>query len=277
MIRVGVIGACGRVGRLVCRGVVDDPGLALVAAIDRSKTGEMIGHHIGHPDVNVPISDDLAMLVQADVEVAVDFTHPEVVLDNVRWAISHAVDIVVGATGITEEGLAEIAGLLESGGGESNVLVAPNFAMGAVLMQRFAEVAARVFPSVEIIELHHDGKVDAPSGTSLATARRIAAARSEQSGGDAEETGGAGPTRTESLAGVRGGDAHGIRLHSVRLPGLVAHQEVVFGSEGETLTIRHDSTDRSSFIPGVLLAVKRVSSLPGLTMGLEPLLDLPPG
>jgi 4-hydroxy-tetrahydrodipicolinate reductase len=287
VIRVGVIGACGRVGRLVCRGVVDDPQLALVAAIDRSKTGEMIGHHIGRPEVDVPISDDLATLVQADVEVAVDFTHPDVVLDNVRWAISHAVDIVVGATGITEDGHAEIRELLESGGGESNVIVASNFAMGAVLMQRFAEEAARVFPAVEIIELHHDGKVDAPSGTSLATARRIAAARSGEAGDAAERGDPAEPNmgpRTElnmepsmeSVPGVRGGVASGIRVHSVRLPGLVAHQEVVFGSEGEILTIRHDSTDRSSFIPGVLLAVKRVSTLPGLTVGLEPLLDLPP-
>jgi 4-hydroxy-tetrahydrodipicolinate reductase len=289
VIRVGVIGACGRVGRLVCRGVVDDPDLGLIAAIDRSKTGERIGHHIGRPGVDVTISDDLEMLVQADAEVAVDFTHPEVVLDNVRWAISHAVDIVVGATGITEDGLAEISRLLEAGGGESNVLVAPNFAMGAVMMQRFAEVAARFFPAVEIIELHHDGKVDAPSGTSLATAKRIAAARSalSEGGGGADAPGpalgssagsdasGERPA-SESVNGVRGGRVDGIQLHSVRLPGLVAHQEVIFGSEGETLTIRHDSTDRSSFIPGVLLAVKRVSTRPGLTVGLEPLLDLPP-
>jgi 4-hydroxy-tetrahydrodipicolinate reductase len=273
VIRVGVIGACGRVGRLVCRGVVDDPDLALVAAIDRSKTGEQIGHHIGRPRVDVTISDDLEMLVQADAEVAVDFTHPEVVLDNVKWAISHAVDIVVGATGISEDGLSEISRLIEDGGGESNVLVAPNFAMGAVMMQRFAEVAAQFFPAVEIIELHHDGKVDAPSGTSLATARRIAAARVE--GSAAGEPGGGGPT-AESVRGVRGGRVDGVPIHSVRLPGLVAHQEVIFGSEGETLTIRHDSTDRSSFIPGVLLAVKQVSTRPGLTLGLEPLLDLPP-
>src|SRR5207237_404718 len=157
----------------------------------------------------------------------------------------------------------EIARLLEAGGGESNVIVAPNFAVGAVLMQRFSEVAARLFPRVEIIELHHDGKVDAPSGTSLSTARRIAGARA------ASYDGGAAPDApppiapapsSESVQGVRGGDVQGIRVHSVRLPGLVAHQEVIFGSEGETLTIRHDSTDRTSFVPGVLLAVKRVST-----------------
>jgi 4-hydroxy-tetrahydrodipicolinate reductase len=286
VIRVGVIGACGRVGRLVCRGVVDDPDLALVAAIDRSGVGERIGHHIGRPSADVDVSEDLATLVQADARVAVDFTHPDVVMDNIRWAISHAVDIVVGTTGISEEDLKEIARLLEVGGGESNVIVAPNFALGAVLMQRFSEEAARLFPSVEVIELHHDGKVDAPSGTSLATARRIARARAGADGGAGAEAGmeagtkaASGPSRpgaNESVPGVRGGEVEGVSVHSVRLPGLVAHQEVIFGSEGETLTIRHDSIDRSSFIPGVLLAVKRVSTLPGLTVGLEPLLDLPP-
>jgi 4-hydroxy-tetrahydrodipicolinate reductase len=273
VIRVGVIGAAGRVGRLVCRGIVDDPDLALVAAIDRSGTGERIGHAIGRPDESVTVSDDLATLVQADAEVAVDFTHPDVVMDNVRFSISHAVDLVVGTTGVSEDDLKEIARLLEAGGGESNVVVAPNFALGAVLMQRFSEEAARLFPSVEVIELHHDAKVDAPSGTSLATARRIARARAGADGGAAHGTSTSG---SESVAGVRGGDVESVRVHSVRLPGLVAHQEVIFGSEGETLTIRHDSTDRSSFVPGVLLAVKRVSTLPGLTVGLEPLLDLPP-
>ena len=277
MIRVGVIGACGRVGRLVCRGIVDDPDLALVAAIDRSRVGERIGHHIGRPSADVDVSEDLATLVQADARVAVDFTHPDVVMDNIRWAISHAVDIVVGTTGISPEDLKEIARLLEAGGGESNVIVAPNFALGAVLMQRFSEEAARLFPSVEVIELHHDGKVDAPSGTSLATARRIARARAGADGGaDESASGPSRPGANESVPGVRGGEVEGVSVHSVRLPGLVAHQEVIFGSEGETLTIRHDSIDRSSFIPGVLLAVKRVSTLPGLTVGLEPLLDLPP-
>jgi 4-hydroxy-tetrahydrodipicolinate reductase len=208
-------------------------------------------------------------------------------MDNIRWAISHAVDIVVGTTGISDEDLKEIARLLEAGGGESNVIVAPNFALGAVLMQRFSEEAARLFPRVEVIELHHDGKVDAPSGTSLATARRIARARAGADGGAGPEEGaeagtelasgsGSRPGQKESVPGVRGGEVEGVSVHSVRLPGLVAHQEVIFGSEGETLTIRHDSIDRSSFIPGVLLAVKRVSTLPGLTVGLEPLLDLPP-
>jgi 4-hydroxy-tetrahydrodipicolinate reductase len=216
--------------------------------------------------VDVPITDELDRLLEADVEVAVDFTHPSVVMDNVRWCVSHAVHAVVGTTGVTDADLDEIAKLLEAEGGESNVIVAPNFALGAVLMQRFAAMAARVFPAAEVIELHHDGKADAPSGTSLATVRRIVEERGEAyRGPDAE-----------SVQGVRGGDREGVRVHSVRLPGLVAHQEVIFGGQGQTLTIRHDSTDRSSFMPGVLMAIRAVSTRPGLTVGLEPLLDLPP-
>ena len=251
---------------MVCSAVVDDPELRLTAAIDRSKVGESIGNLIGRPQVDVTVSDELDTMLQGEARVAVDFTHPEVVMDDIRWAVAHAVHIVVGTTGITDDDLAVIAKLLEGEDGESNVVVAPNFAMGAVLMQRFSEVAARFFPAVEIIELHHDGKADAPSGTALSTARRIEQGRDGAYHGPSDE----------SIAGVRGGDVDGIRVHSVRLPGLVAHQEVVFGAQGQTLTIRHDSTDRSSFLPGVLLAIKAVSTRPGLTVGLEPLLDLPP-
>ena len=172
--------------------------------------------------------------------------------------------IVVGTTGIGPAELAEIERLLEAEGNESNVVVAPNFAIGAVLLQRFAAAAARFFPAAEIIELHHEGKVDAPSGTSLATAERMAKARSEAWEGPASET----------VEGVRGGDVQGIRIHSVRLPGLVAHQEVVFGGVGQTLTLRHDSLQRVSFVPGVILAIKAVTTRRGLTVGLEPLLGL---
>jgi 4-hydroxy-tetrahydrodipicolinate reductase len=211
------------------------------------------------------VSDELDRLLEADVEVAVDFTHPEVVMDDIRWCIAHAVHLVVGTTGIGQGGLDEIAASLDDEGGESNVVVAPNFALGAVLMQRFAAQAARYFPAVEVIELHHDAKADAPSGTALATVHRLLEDR---------ERAYRGPD-AESLHGVRGGDVEGVRVHSVRLPGLVAHQEVIFGGQGQTLTIRHDSTDRSSFMPGVLMAVRAVMTRPGLTVGLEPLLDLP--
>lgn len=263
MIQVGVIGACGRMGQMVCRTVVEDPDLGLAAAIDRSKIGQSVGRMIGHPEIDVPVSDELDRLLEAEVEVAVDFTHPDVVMDDVRWCVSHAVNLVVGTTGISGADLDEIAGLLDDEGGESNVVVAPNFALGAVLMQRFAGEAARFFPAVEIIELHHEGKADAPSGTALATARRIV----EERGGEYH-----GP-EAETVEGVRGGEVSGVRVHSVRLPGLVAHQEVVFGGLGQTLTIRHDSMDRSSFMPGVVMAIKAVSTMPGLTVGLEPILD----
>ena len=184
-------------------------------------------------------------------------------MDDIRWCISHAVHVVVGTTGISPENLPEIEKLLSDEGHESNVIVAPNFALGAVLMQRFAAQAVRYLPAVEIIELHHDQKADAPSGTSVATVRRI-----QEERGD----GWRGPLG-ESLEGVRGGDVDGIRVHSIRLPGLVAHQEVIFGGQGQTLTIRHDSTDRSSFMPGVLLAIRSVRQRPGLTVGLGPLLE----
>lgn len=264
MIRVGVIGACGRMGQMVCRTVAETDDLALVAAIDRSRIGQPIGPLIGHPEIKVPVSDELDRLLEAEVEVAIDFTHPEVVMDDVRWCIAHAIHLVVGTTGISQEDLAEIEVTLEDEGHESNVIVAPNFALGAVLMQRFAAEAVRYFPAAEIIELHHDGKIDAPSGTAIATVRRMLEERGDYRGPIAE-----------SLESVRGGDVEGVRIHSVRLPGLVAHQEVIFGGQGQTLTIRHDSTDRASFMPGVLMAVRAVMTRPGLTVGLEPLLDMP--
>jgi 4-hydroxy-tetrahydrodipicolinate reductase len=266
MIRVGVIGATGRMGRMVCAAVADDPDLALVAAISPTGAGEPLGPLISRPDVDVTISAVTDTLLQAETEVAVDFTRPDVVMDNVRWAIDHGMHIVVGTSGIGPAQLDEIRRLLEDEENDSHVIVAPNFAIGAVLMQRFAAEAARYLPAAEIIELHHDRKVDAPSGTALSTAERLAKARRE---------GWVGP-EGENIDGVRGGDSDGVRIHSVRLPGLVAHQEIIFGGPGQTLTIRHDSMDRESFMPGVLLAIKEVATRKGLTVGLEPLLDLPP-
>jgi 4-hydroxy-tetrahydrodipicolinate reductase len=265
MIRVGVVGANGKMGRQVCAAVASDPALRLVAAVDTKGAGERIGPLIGHPELNIDVSDELDMLTEAEVEVAVDFTHPAAVMDNVRWCIRHAIHVVVGTTGITPADLDEIRSLIEEEGNESNAFVAPNFAIGAVLMMRFAAVASRFFGDAEIIELHHESKADAPSGTALKTAEEIAKSRK-----DAEPRAGA----AESVAGVRGGDVAGIRIHSVRLPGLVAHQEVLLGGQGQMLTIRHDSFDRVSFMPGVLLAVKAVSEHRGLTYGLERLLGL---
>ena len=258
MIRVGVIGAAGRMGSTVCRAVDGESDLELVAAVDPAGAGQPAAAGDG-----VVVSGDLDALLSPPVDVAVDFTHPSAVVDNVRWAVEHAVHIVVGTTGWTQDDLTEIEQRLEKAGGASNVFVAPNFAIGAVLMQRFAAEAARFFPAVEIIELHHDGKADAPSGTALATARRLAGERAEAYRGPDAET----------LRGSRGGDVEGVRVHSVRLPGLVAHQEVILGGPGQVLTIRHDSLDRSSFMPGVLLAIREVGRRPGLTVGLDSLLE----
>jgi len=231
-------------GAQVCRAVDEAPDLTLVAQLDEGD----------------------ALTGLAGVDVVVDFTHPGVVLDNLRFCLDHGIAAVVGTSGFDEERFATVRGWLDDTDG--HVLIAPNFGVGAVLMMQFARQAARFFESVEVIELHHDGKVDAPSGTAARTASLIAQARAQA---------GAGPlpdATTSELPGARGADVDGVRVHSVRLPGLVAHQEVLFGAAGETLTIRHDSLDRASFMPGVLLAVRAVRDRPGLTIGLEPLLGL---
>jgi len=183
------------------------------------------------------------------------------VMANARWCLRHGVHVVIGTTGVGAVDLEELRRAADAG--EANAIVAPNFAIGAVLMMRFAELAAAHLDAAEIVELHHDGKKDAPSGTALSTARRIAAAR---------RGAWAAPGGDEAHPGARGAHVEGIRVHAIRLPGLLAHQEVILGGPGQTLTIRHDSTDRTSFMPGVLLAVRSVASRPGLTIGLEPLL-----
>ena len=225
----------------------------------------------------VDAADDLelvAMIDQGDelfsgatAQVLVDFTSPDVVMDNVRWAIEQGISLVIGTTGFTEERLDRVRGWLAEKPG-ANVLIAPNFGIGALLMMRFAATAARYFESVEIIEQHHPRKFDAPSGTSTHTARLIAEARAAAGSPPMPDA------TKEELDGARGATVHGVRVHSVRAAGLVAHQEVLFGSAGETLTIRHDSLDRVSFTPGVLLGLRRIAETPGLTVGLESFLDL---
>jgi 4-hydroxy-tetrahydrodipicolinate reductase len=203
--------------------------------------------------------------VDGATDVVIDFTHPDVVLDNLKFLIDNGMNAVVGTTGFTDERLAQVQSWVDAKPGAA-VLIAPNFAIGAVLSMSFAQQAARFFESVEVIELHHPNKADAPSGTATRTARLIAEARIGLPPiPDATSTG---------LPGARGADVDGIAVHSVRLAGLIAHQEILFGTQGETLTIRHDSLDRTSFVPGVLLAVRRGPERPGLTVGLEALLDL---
>ena len=255
MIRVGVLGATGKVGAEVCRAVHADTDLELVAGISRSKAGEPASTALALEGSDVVLAENLDALRRGEVEVAVDFTSGSFAAEHVAWAIEHGVHIVVGTTGFDVDEAWREAPV--------GVFVAPNFAIGAALMQRFAREAARHLPAVEIVELHHDGKADAPSGTAAATADAIAAARPESW---------AGPS-SESIPGVRGGERAGIRIHSIRLPGLVAHQEVIFGGQGQTLTIRHDSMDRTSFVPGVLTAIRWVPTHPGLTVGLDAILE----
>ena len=245
-IRVGVLGARGRMGIEVCKAVNAADDLELVAMVDQG--------------------DWLFNASDAGAEVVVDFTNPDVVMDNLHWCIDQGINVVVGTSGFTEQRLERVRTWL-SHKPEVGVLIAPNFGIGAVLMMQFAARAARFFESVEIIEQHHPRKMDAPSGTAIHTASQIARARA--AAGMAP-----GPDATkDEVPGARGAEVDGIRVHSVRASGLVAHQEVLFGTAGETLTIRHDSYDRASFMSGVLLAVRSVLGRPGLTVGLDALLD----
>lgn len=261
MIRVGVIGAGGRMGAEVCRTVDGADDCELVAAVDPGAAGRSLAEVAG-VEADVEVADTLDALVDAGAQVAVDFTHPDAVVDNVRWLLDHDIHAVVGTTGVTAAALEDLRA--RAGESAGNAFLAPNFAIGAVLLMQFAAQAARHLPHVEVIELHHDRKADAPSGTALRTAELIADARGEAPthvGGD------------DAHPGARGTRHHDVTVHSVRLPGLVAHQEVVFGGVGQTLTIRHDSLDRTSFMPGVLLAVRSVAELDDdLVVGLEHLL-----
>jgi 4-hydroxy-tetrahydrodipicolinate reductase len=258
MIGVLVSGAAGRMGREVVRAVMAEPDLALVGVVDPGHAGETLGEGSG-----LVIAGDLATAIATTApDVVVDFTHPSVVEGNIRTVLAAGVDCVVGTTGISQERLESLADTAPEG---TCLFVAPNFACGGVLMWRFAGDAARHLPHVEIIELHHDRKADAPSGTALRTASLIAASRPGVPDAPGKET--------EFAEGARGALVDDVTVHSVRLPGLVAHQEVIFGGQGQTLSIRHDSIDRTSFMPGVVLAIRSVGARSGLVVGLEHLME----
>jgi 4-hydroxy-tetrahydrodipicolinate reductase len=254
-------------GREVCRAVSDDPELELVAAVDPRLVGIDLRQVTGSDGAGIQVSGHVDDLERAGAQVAVDFTVADVAMQTMRWCAAHGVHCVVGTTGISDADVTAVADLFASS--DANCVLAANFAIGAVLMMRLAELAAPFMDGVEIIELHHDEKLDAPSGTALRTAERVDHARRAV---------GRGPwpgdrTASDLVAGSRGGEGPGgIRVHSVRLPGLVAHQEVIFGALGQSLTLRHDAYDRSSFMPGVVLAVKSVTERSGLTVGLDALL-----
>ncbi|MFD1832928.1 MULTISPECIES: 4-hydroxy-tetrahydrodipicolinate reductase [Streptomyces] len=246
-LRVAVLGARGRIGSEAVRAVEGADDMELVAALDRD--------------------DSLEALTGAGAQVAVDLTHPEAVMGNLEYCVGHGIHGVVGTTGWTDERFGRLRGWLDASPG-TGVLVAPNFSIGAVLTMRFAQQAARFFESVEVVELHHPNKADAPSGTATRTAQLIAAARAEAGCPPQPDA------TTSALDGARGADVDGVPVHAVRLRGLLAHQEVLLGDTGETLTIRHDSLHHSCFMPGILLGVRRVVDAPGLTVGLENFLDL---
>ncbi|MFF4868822.1 4-hydroxy-tetrahydrodipicolinate reductase [Streptomyces sp. NPDC090109] len=246
-LRVAVLGARGRIGSEAVRAVEAAEDMELVAALGRG--------------------DGLEKLVEADAQVVVELTTPDSVMENLEFCLGHGIHAVVGTTGWTEERLAQLRTRLDAAPG-TGVLIAPNFSIGAVLTMKFAQIAAPYFESVEVVELHHPNKVDAPSGTATRTAQLIAEARSKA--GCAPQP----DATTTALDGARGADVDGVPVHAVRLRGLLAHQEVLLGGEGETLTVRHDSLHHSSFMPGILLGARRVIATPGLTFGLEHFLDL---
>lgn len=251
-IRVGVFGAGGRMGQTVCAAVGADPVLDLVAAVDPFAAGRSV--------LGTEISATPQAMVDAGVQVAIDFTVLDAARTNAQWCALHGIHAVIGTTGFTQDDLDD----LERRFTQSNCVVAANFAIGAVLMMRFAEMAAPYFQTAEIIEFHHDAKVDAPSGTAVRTAERMANASSEWR---------ADPTKHEVYEGARGGlGPAGIRVHAVRMHGMFAHQEVILGTSGQTLVIRHDTFDRDCYMPGVVLAARNVAKHPGLTRSLEPFL-----
>jgi 4-hydroxy-tetrahydrodipicolinate reductase len=261
--KVVVTGALGRMGREVIAGLARERELDLAGGVDPRASEEYLDLPGGGG--LIPITRDLeTMIGRVRPRVVVDFTHAEAAMANARIALRHRVSPVIGTSGISPDNVAEIERLTAEAG--VGAVVAPNFAVGANLMLHFARIASRFLPAAEVLEMHHDGKVDAPSGTALATARAMREARGEPFSDP--------PTTTFTLEGVRGGVEGGVRIHSIRLPGLVAHQEIIFGGPGQILTLRHDSITRESFIPGVVLAVKEVVKRSGLVYGLDRLMDL---
>jgi 4-hydroxy-tetrahydrodipicolinate reductase len=251
-------------GREVLKAVHKDDHLSIVGAVDVKSDFVDVGELIGVGRIGVMVGNDLQTVInETKPQVMVDFTNPEAVMNNIRIAIKNGVCPIVGTTGLSEKDIEEVQTLCTKS--KVNAIISPNFSIGAILMMKLAQETAKYLPHVEIIELHHDQKLDAPSGTALRTAELIAGVRGVLRQGH--------PDEFEKLTGARGGDLAGIRLHSVRLPGYVAHQEVIFGGIGQTLTIRHDSISRESFMPGVLLACKKVLTVDGLVLGLENILD----
>ncbi|NLI69481.1 MAG: 4-hydroxy-tetrahydrodipicolinate reductase [Firmicutes bacterium] len=270
-IKVAVCGASGNMGREAIRAISEQNTLRLVGALDIRDSGKDVGLLIGSRPLGIEISLDLEPMLQASgAEVMVDFTAPAAVMEHIFTALKNGVTPVVGTTGLTDPDLEQVASWVDRF--ETGAIIAPNFAMGAILMMKFSRIAARYFDQVEIIELHHEHKIDAPSGTAIKTAQMITAERKEEGSLPGRTTAGR-PEEIEKISGARGGRYENIHIHSIRLPGMVAHQEVIFGGNGQTLSIRHDSMDRRSFMPGLLMAIDRAPRLKKLIYGMENLID----
>lgn len=264
-IRVFVAGANGKMGQEVIRTILKQDDMVLVGAADTRHQGMDVGHVIGVPRVGVEVTGPLNTedLKASKADVLIDFTNPQSVLRNAKIALTAGVIPIIGTTGLDEAEIGEIRDLAEKEG--VGAFIAPNFSIGAILMMRFSREAAKYLPNVDIIELHHDQKLDAPSGTALKTAEWISEVREPMVQGH--------PNEYEKLPGARGADVGGIHIHSIRLPGLIAHQEVIFGGLGQALTLRHDAFSRETYMPGVMLAVRKASELTRLVIGLENFLD----
>lgn len=264
-IRVFVAGACGKMGQEVIRSILKEDDLLLVGASDTRHQGMDVGFVVGAPRVGIDITGpvDIEILHSSRADVLADFTNPQSVFKNSKTAIMAGVVPVIGTTGLDEAEIGEIRTLVKKE--KVGAFLAPNFSIGAILMMRFAREAAKYFPHVDIIEMHHDQKLDAPSGTALKTAEGILEVRAPMVQGH--------PNEYEKIPGARGADFEGIHIHSVRLPGLIAHQEVLFGGLGQALTIRHDAFSRETYMPGVMLSIRKSSELTELVIGLDNFLD----
>lgn len=264
-IRVFVAGACGKMGKETVHTILQQEDMEIAGVSDIQNQGTDIGLILGLGPLDIKVSGPLDMKILQDnkADILVDFTNPQSVFANAKEAIKGGVVPVIGATGLDEQEIGELEDLSKVN--QTGVFIAPNFALGAILMMKFAKETAKFFNHVDIIEFHHDNKLDAPSGTALKTAEMISQIRKPMIQGH--------PNEYEKISGSRGGDYNGIHIHSVRLPGMVAHQEVIFGGYGQTLTIRHDAYTRETYMPGVMLAIRKASNLKGLVVGLENFLD----
>jgi 4-hydroxy-tetrahydrodipicolinate reductase len=264
MIKIVVVGASGKMGQTICQGILDEKDMELVGAVSLQEVGRDIGELVGFGLRGVEIVDSLDKVTHRATQVLIDFSHHSAVDRSVGWAVERGVHVIVGTTGLSQDQLRRYQELGQSS--QSNIFIAPNFAIGAVLMVKLSQLASRYFEDCEIIELHHDQKADSPSGTSLHTAELLQGVK-EKEGRTAQH-------EVEKVACSRGALYHNVHIHSIRLPGLVAHQEVIFGTKGQTLTIRHDSMDRGCYLPGIFMAVRSIHNLRGFTYGLERLLDI---